>query len=124
MKITKEDYIKGGKLIHAFIREIDGKFYMPITEGLALNYFRDWESLMFLIKKIESLNFDEFWEYSFMITKYSVYVELINEEGKNKHLQDLARYGTYAGTEKLNATYKMVVHFIKWYNKININTSS
>ena len=87
---TQTDYIEGGKLIDAFKRQ--GRKFIPITEGLAENSYRDWNSLMPIVKKIEQL------EGVYDVEEFL----LIRDE---------------LCTARIETVYSAVVDFIKWYNE-------
>lgn len=82
-----------------------------IGQSVELKYHKDWNWLMEVVEKIESLDF-----YSFEIKKYSVCVYKYNDDGENVR-SITSKYATYRGTEKIRATYDACVEFIKWYNE-------
>jgi len=129
MKTTKQEIkdFEDYKLVHNFMYP-DEPLKDGINEGNFINNFRkDWNNLMEVVEKIENLN----------LTKGAY-----PEYPKVKHLGDHAEifcYGNYKGESiywkgyfgvdsniyphvnqvdsKIEATYKVVVEFIKWYNK-------
>lgn len=127
--IEKKELIEGGRLIHAFIREIRGLSYIPITEGLALELYTDWNSLMGVVGRIESLKLGDL--------KGLIEDESGNEDEHFNCVAGIEIRGSYCNIyiqanmrlvdnfietnmkDKFSATYKAVVEFIKWYNKKN-----
>lgn len=84
----------------------DGRFSInPITKygGWELMvYHSDWNWLMEVVKKIESLN---------VVVEIRENVCYIETTPQN--------YTSELGPTKIQATYKACVEFIKWYNKQN-----
>jgi len=80
-----------------------------------LNYHTSWDWLMPVVEKIENLNF----EIDGVITSADVHIvygdcRIVDEDGNG--LFEFYSHSTDSG-DKLGATYKAVVEFIKWYNK-------
>ena len=77
--------------------------------------FEQWQWLMPVVEKIESLNF----EIDGVITSADVHIvygdcRIVDEDGNG--LFEFYSHSTDSG-DKLVATYKAVVEFIKWYNQ-------
>jgi hypothetical protein len=102
---------------------LDYKYNQNETDNLyileSLKYDSDWNSLMEVVEKIENLKYFQN-EIQFKITKYAVCIQTITKEtGIVISPCVFSKWATYGGTEKLQATYKTVVQFIKWYNLQN-----
>jgi len=82
--------------------------YYP-TRGLvfvsAMQYHCKWDWLMFVVEKIEGLG------YAVEICQNDV--DVIEHESKS----NLIRFIRISGSNKLDTVYKVVIKFIKWYNK-------
>ena len=72
-----------------------------------LQYHTSWDWLMPVVEKIE---FESNPEVRFIIMQHDCEIQEIN----GGHWRDLIEFNE---TSKLQATYKAVVEFIKWYNK-------
>lgn len=77
-------------------------------------YHTSWDWLMPVVRKIESLNF----EIDGVITSADVHIvygdcRIVDEDGNG--LFEFYSHSTDSG-DKLGATYKAVVEYIKWYN--------
>lgn len=85
-----------------------------------LKFNTDWNWLITVVNEIEQ-NYKYFGkELQLKITKYSVsWQTLTNEDGIVISPVVFNKYGTYAGTEKLEAIYESCIDFIKWFNKNN-----
>lgn len=100
---TIEDKIKDGKTIATFMDFPTLSLAGRITDELALTLFKDWNSLMTVVEKIESLG------YFVMINKWSsVYM---GPESQRKSIS------SNFGDSKIDNTYQAVCQFIKWYNE-------
>jgi len=100
-----EDF-KNYRLIHNFISDEPLKAW--INEGCFNDIYKaDWNALMEVVEKIESLGFP--------VTIYieGVYIESA-ETGKDICRMNLE---TCHETSKRDRTYKAIVEFIKWYNQ-------
>ena len=62
-------------------------------------------------------------ELQLNITKYSVCWQTIDNEALILSPNVFHKYGTYAGTEKIQAVYNSVIDFINWHNKNKQNKS-
>lgn len=106
MKISQDDF----KLIKTFYPEF------KCSEGIRSNgYFIDWNEIMPVVEKIESTpvqdpSMDEgsTTNMNFQIHKTIAKIYYPFENYKPKFY--------CAGSSKIEATYKAVVEFIKWYN--------
>lgn len=76
--------------------------FMPIE----FNYHNDWNSLMEVVEKIESLNYST--EFNF-IPNYGHGLKIFSGGAE---VIKLKFYPT-----KIEAMYKAIIDFIKWYNK-------
>ena len=89
------------KLVHNFMHP-DDPLKKWIDKENFQDYFRnDWNSLMEVVEKIEALGF--------IVTIKMDECEIISQRSFNMNF--------FGGGSKINATYKIVVQFIKWYNK-------
>ena len=105
--------IENNKLIAEFLGYIDngcsedGFLIHPITnydvEISSLKYHEDWNWLMEVVEKIESLG------YRIEIVKHICRIYLSNKE----------TIIISENTPKIEAVYNAVVEFIKWYNNQN-----
>ena len=79
--------------------------YGQISED-KLKFHSNWDWLMAVVEKIESLG------YSF-----SIHLNWVKICPKGKPNVYIVKYGI--GNTKIEATYKAVLEFIKWYNNEN-----
>lgn len=89
--------IDGNKLIAVFMNYPTELTKGRITDELAANLYNDWNSLMPVVEKIESLGF------SFYIVCKGCF---LNDKPPSTF-----------GETKFQAVYTKVVEFINWYNK-------
>lgn len=97
--------------------------YINVPSGLAglctqtpemMKYHSDWNWLMEVVEKIESLkNNESYILYDVVIFPDAVLIE--NREGEEIILINKSK-GTF--TTKIEAVYNAVVEFITWYNQI------
>lgn len=82
------------------------------------NYHKDWNWLMPVVEKIESLN------YAVYLQTRSTRIE--SEDGKLMFwfFVGQSEDGKYEINSKIEAVYNTCVEFIKWYNKQNKNNES
>jgi ABC-type Fe3+-hydroxamate transport system substrate-binding protein len=89
------------KLLAEFMNYANGK---PITDSLAnnINYQNDWNVLMGVVEKIESLGYDVIILHSSVeVTSPDIDFETI--------------YGSSETYSKIEAVYNTCVEFVKWY---------
>jgi hypothetical protein len=87
--------------------------------NLGLLYHSDWNWLMEVVEKIEAKKYFKK-EIQFSITKYSVKIQsLANTDGEILSPCIFSAWGTYGGTDKIQAVYNACVEFIKWHNENN-----
>ncbi len=81
----------------------------------ALSYHWDWNKLMPVVEKIETISTPENKEVKFLFKwgKTQVTIGLDNTYLYNHELSCIS------GRNRLEATYKAVLAFIEWYNKNN-----
>jgi len=121
--------IENNKLIAEFmgafaldIEEEDGFWYL--TDGLfphgydricfgAMKYASDWNWLMEVVDKIESLNVQKL-SFNFNIQKDRVSLYYAHISEPKKQIEMYFEWGQKTKIENLN---KIVVEFIKWYNE-------
>ena len=82
-------------------------------------YHNSWNWLMPVVEEIEQNKKYFKKELQLNITKYSVCWQTIDNEAVILNSNVFHKYGTYAGVEKIQAVYKSVIDFIKWYNQQN-----
>jgi hypothetical protein len=128
--MTQEEILEGNKLIAEFVGfknhdsdtiETDNEIFMIPTdvkngEVNSLGYLysynellfnRDWNWLMAVVNKIETIEFNIWGKLSMSVNR--VYIqEFWGVEG-------IKGYGQ--SKTKIEATYKAVIEFIKWYNR-------
>ena len=84
-----------------------------------------WDWLMAVVKKIEWLDEGKkemgMMSYIFTINRIHSFIEKIDDYNKPPFIQVIVDYhnemGENSAKTKLEATYKAVVEFVKWYNK-------
>ena len=89
------------KIIAKFMNYANNK---PLTDSLLLTLYKDWESIMKVVEKIESLG------YSVNISSSMVYIN-----GDNSRIVSPLNIGFKI--TKIEAVYNACVEFIKWYNE-------
>jgi hypothetical protein len=100
--MTQEEILEGNKLIAEFMGlPVHEEYFRGID---ACKYHSDWNLLMPIVEKIESLG------YSFEIELFSCYV--IDSKTLSTIIE--CHYNS-----KIKSTYQAVVEFIKWYNQQN-----
>ena len=123
--------LKNNKLIAEFLGYIDngcsedGFLIHPITnydvEISSLKYHEDWNWLMEVVEKIESLDFGKWYVHIIGGKEYST-VKI--EDGNDGiglwdcmiNVPDCVGFGDDVNLTKIEAVYKAVVEFIKFYN--------
>jgi hypothetical protein len=80
-----------------------------------LKYHKDWQWLMPVIEKIESLSASIYWAFSVEIRKNFCAV-YCHEKGKMDGMIYQTPYGTNPES-KIVAVWDAVIDFIQWYNK-------
>lgn len=111
-KMDEQTIIENNKLIGEFM-EFKHYAYFPNTKNCFmkdngdlikyedLKYHRDWNDLMLVVEKIESL------EYKFQLCKKSVVLYPEN---------DYTKLIKSTGNSKIDAVYQAVIAFIKYHN--------
>lgn len=105
----------GGKIDDTFIYfdKTNNKFEDDTLHVSDLLFDSDWNWLMEVVEKIESIVLEEVNDTSFNVTigatRYCVIQD--NNGGMLKVIGE--------GKTKIESTYKAVVEFIKWYNQTN-----
>jgi len=122
-----EEIISNNTMIADFMGYIHSKFEdMDIWEMSKLGYHANWNHLIMVVEKIESLATDHIDKVyvsingkSCMIWNYYDPVEVIRTigSGSTYKIKKVAE-------TKLLATYEAVVDFVKWYNTLNTKQSS
>ena len=97
--------IKNNKLIAEFMNYANSR---PITDSLANKLYNDWNSLMEVVEKIESLGYN-IDTMKVDITKYQ------SSQFCGIYIDGKRIYTNYCET-KIEAVYNACVEFIKWYN--------
>ncbi len=100
---TMQSTLENNKLIAEFM---EVKHLYSTTRIETLKYHSDWNWLMEVVEKIESLGNDV------LIT--SNYIQIAYNEGENFIVIELE------GNIKIFAVYNACVEFIKWYNENKI----
>lgn len=97
---------------------------LPVPKGTVENqvdikilsaYRTDWQWLMQVVTTIENEHKFHGKEMQFNITKYSATIQTIDDEAIVINPVLFSKYGTYAGTEKIEAVYACVLDYAKWY---------
>lgn len=85
----------------------------------SLHFDKDWNMLIQVVEKIESLEDLENFEISSNTINISYYINRDIKYNKSISYTNNNRYFQYPDTltTKIEATYKAVVEFIKWYNE-------
>ena len=127
---TTQQTIENNKLIAEFMGYKINPSKMIVFDGISGQYFLDrlyynssWEWLMTVVEEIEQNKKYFKKELQLNITKYSVCWQTIDNEALILSPNVFHKYGTYAGTEKIQAVYNSVIDFITWYNKNQQNKS-
>ena len=91
------------KIIAKFMNYANNK---PLTDSLLLTLYKDWESIMKVVEKIESLLPDD----SFVTIEHkSCWIPIYDDEQP---------FGIECREEtKKQAVYNACIEFIKWYNE-------
>jgi len=117
--MTEKEILKGNKLIAEFMNYQQDKknlqiFHLKGIEksiGGKVFYHSSWDWLMMVADKIENL------DYNIGIEKITHYCE---NRIKKEHYCTIMGKDIYIlehDKNKLNAIYKSIIKFIKWYNK-------
>lgn len=102
MKLSEKN-----KLIIDFMDIIPEYEYLDPLFNITYNYHSDWNTLMKVVEKIESLGFE------FFIVENRCRIAN-NTDKSTETIIDFEITG-----RKIQATYKAAVEFIKWYNQQN-----
>lgn len=127
MNLTNEEIFDGNKLIADFTgyfdymiefckrQNIPYDWEKDIVEIQSLKYHDSWELMMPVIDIINGMGK----EYSFAIFK--TYVSLTVEKGGKVYKDFSFAYSEYITADQTGkeATFKLIVKFIKWYNECN-----
>lgn len=114
----KEEIIEGNKLIAEFMgwvkspySNLPNKVYSPdLSEGKHIEcfkYFQSWDELMPVVEKIESLDFG-----FAIVQKNHILISKNFEKFRNETYVDIYE----EKLSKIQATWKAIIEFIKWYN--------
>lgn len=129
--IEKSKLIEGGNLINNFYRELKGYCFLPMTDGLALKSFRDWNSLMTIIEMIERIEIYPFRKLFNCDFDDKDSVKGTFDLYRSKEMTVIRASWDYWQTDRpvdglsehfthessFENTYDAVVEFIKWYNE-------
>ena len=77
-----------------------------------LKYHKNWAWLMEVVEKIETLSYVK--GRHFYLLKSSAYVQI---KVDRMNVDPFSKWGTFANTHTIIATYRAVVQFIEWYNQ-------
>jgi hypothetical protein len=80
----------------------------PLTDSLLEKLYNDWNSIMPVVDKIDSLELDG---DTFAVDIYQTGAQIFQYGNYNTELL------TVDGANRMQATYKICVEFIKWYNE-------
>ena len=107
--------LENNKIIAKFMNYANNK---PLTDSLLLTLYKDWESIMKVVEKIESLGYRTLTENEcFMITKSKLSsFDVRSKDDYNTIFSDNYEINHYGGSKKENV-YNACVEFIKWYNE-------
>jgi hypothetical protein len=111
--------IENNKLIAEFMNwesnESKTVYYEPKCENQGIDGFdvenlpfNNWNWLMEVVEKIESLIFPNDTYYNFNILS-GCYVTIIDSK--------INEFGSYSGSTKIESVYNACVEFVKWYNE-------
>jgi hypothetical protein len=78
-----------------------------------LNYDTDWNRLMLVVDKIESVKIDKLY-FNIQINKDKVSLFYTHISDPTKQIEMFFEWGQ---ENKIANTYKIVVEFVKWYNE-------
>lgn len=73
---------------------------------------KDWNKLMGVVLKIESLNHQKFGKFKVIISDDCCTIQATNRTKENTYNK------TYCSKTKINSVYESVLLFLDWYNKI------
>lgn len=115
-----ENISENNKLIAEFM---DYEWYAVNTPHIAVrkpnggvrHFQSNWDDLMEVIEKIESLEIDKL-SFNFKIEKDRVSFFYTHTDEPKKQIEMFFEWGQKT---KIGNTYKIVVEFIKWYNLNN-----
>ena len=79
--------------------------------SLLLKYHNDWNQLMEVVEKIESIVWEELNETSFNVT-IGATIYCVIQDNNGGMLEIIGE-----GRTKIESVYNAVIQFIKWYNK-------
>ena len=79
---------------------------------LSLKFRYDWNSLMGVVLKIESLNHQKLGKFKVIISDDCCTIQATNRTKENTYNK------TYCSKTKINSVYESVLLFLDWYNKI------
>ena len=128
--MNTEEIIEGNKLIDEFLGNkitFWNKRWF-VNNYLVMNYHYSWESLMFVIDKIEKLGYGTIISYYSMISNYgcqSCEIDithnvlsgfLVDFDDCGNEIYGQAKFMSLTRSKK-ESTYKAIVQFIKWYNQ-------
>lgn len=123
MLMTNEEIKQGNQLIADFMSVIlegnDRSGYWYVGEGVPvpfsqhLGYHSSWDWIMPVINKINQLGKE------FSLAIFKNYISCTVEKGGKFYKNFSYSYAEYITSEQncITAAFKLVVHFIQWYNQ-------
>jgi hypothetical protein len=88
------------------------------TLNYNLGYHSDWNQLMQIISKIEQIKDDYHGQFGVHIVGNSCTIQSTNFRPDKRTSEPPYYFYSHTSTSKIEATYYVVVEFIKWYNTI------
>jgi hypothetical protein len=111
--------IENNKLIAKFMNHYEN------MGNIGLQYHSDWNWLMEVVEKLESMEIEVRMNSHFNTTlKYTLYQTQICYDLKHKNCESTHLYLSYndAYKNRKDSIYNAVVEFIKWYKTKNLKT--
>lgn len=105
------EFMAGEKDKQVYIKHLNAWY----DNCMGYKYNTDWNWLMEVVEKIESLKIDKL-SFNFQIEKDRVSFFYTHASDTKKQTEMFFEWGQKT---KISNTYKIIVQFIKWYNEQN-----
>jgi len=111
--MTPKEIIEGNQLIVEFYGDISGITSYP-DEGY--EFHSSWDWLMPVVEKIESIKDEYHGRFGVHISSNTCTIQATNFRSNERMAEPPYYFITVTVNTKLDATWLVVVQFIKWYN--------